>query len=465
MSSTDIELDLEAARTAVHGTPAQGGCSAGPAASSSAAPGQTLDASHSLGAAKTTAAVEGAPQAPAVVGQENPRWTKADSIRTAVAGVVLVVALLTAWYLHYNNDLGARASVSLLVGLAIGIVFERGRFCFYCIFRDHIEDKNSLGMYSVLVALAVGSIGYNVVFGMFLPDPLGGHLPPAAHIGPVSWVLAIAGVVFGLGMSLSGACISGHLYRLGQGYTRAIPALLGALVGFGIGFATWNWFFLNGVSRAQSLWLPNWLGYAGALLLQLGIFAVLAVVWLRKLPARPARPAGPLTLSYVRDAVIRNRWGVIVTGTIVGLLGTFYYLRVQPLGVTAQLGSLSRTVLHDQGVLPDRLNGLDTLKGCATAVVHFVTENGWLVIGLVVAAFAAALAGNRFKPSKLTVRGGSTALLGGVLMGWGSMIGLGCTVGVLLSGISAFAVSGWVFGATCFFGVWLGIKLRLHRLD
>lgn len=33
------------------------------------------------------------------------------------------------------------------------------------------------------------------------------------------------------------------------------------------------------------------------------------------------------------------------------------------------------------------------------------------------------------------------------------MIGLGCTVGTLLSGIMAGALSGWVFGAAVFIGV------------
>lgn len=36
-------------------------------------------------------------------------------------------------------------------------------------------------------------------------------------------------------------------------------------------------------------------------------------------------------------------------------------------------------------------------------------------------------------------------LAGGALMGWRAMTGLGCTVGVLLSGTHAGAVSGWFF--------------------
>jgi hypothetical protein len=43
------------------------------------------------------------------------------------------------------------------------------------------------------------------------------------------------------------------------------------------------------------------------------------------------------------------------------------------------------------------------------------------------------------------------------------MISLGCTIGVLLSGTQAFAISGWVFFAFAFLGVWVGLKLRLHK--
>jgi hypothetical protein len=65
---------------------------------------------------------------------------------------------------------------------------------------------------------------------------------------------------------------------------------------------------------------------------------------------------------------------------------------------------------------------------------------------------------------KPTIGNSVTALVGGVLLGWGSLTALGCTVGVLLSGTQAFAVSGIVFLVVVAFAVWVGTKLRLHRL-
>ena len=189
-------------------------------------------------------------------------WSKADTIRTSVAGVIVLGLFTWAYLLSSNTETGGRASFSLLIGLALGIVFERGRFCFFCIFRDSIESRKNSGFLSVIVALAVGAIGYAIVFGMYLPDTSGEYLPPNAHIGPTSWVLAIAALAFGFGMALSGACISGHLYRIGQGSLRAIPALIGALIGFGLGFITWNTLYLGAIQDSPTLWLPHYIGYA-----------------------------------------------------------------------------------------------------------------------------------------------------------------------------------------------------------
>jgi hypothetical protein len=349
--------------------------------------------------------------------------------------------------------------------MSLGLLLERGRFCFFCIFRDGIEDKNTTPFLSVLVAIAVGSIGYTIIFGQFLPDTSTDRLPPVAHIGPVSWVLAVSAFAFGIGMALSGACISGHLYRLGQGYLRAIPALIGTLVGFVLAFLTWNWLYLNAISDAPTIWLPHYVGYSGALLITLGALLLIAILAIKKgTNSEPIRsvPNTSLSLSSTLKNLITQRWSPISTGAIVGLVGTIAYLRVEPLGVTRQLSTTARTFMDDNQIGADTLFGLDKVAGCIAVVSETITNNGWLVIGIVGTSFAAALAGGRFKLSKLTVTNSSTALLGGVLLGWGSMTSLGCTIGVLLSGTQAFALSGWVFFAFVFLGSYVGIKLKFH---
>ena len=156
------------------------------------------------------------------------------------------------------------------------MVLQRSRFCFYCIARDFIQRREASGLYAVLIALAAGTLGYHAVFGAFLPVPGADRLPPGAHIGPVSVALAVGAFVFGLGMRISGSCISAHFYRIGEGAPGSPFALLGAAVGFALGFASWNTLYLSLIQQAPVIWLPRHLGYGGSALLQCAALAALA---------------------------------------------------------------------------------------------------------------------------------------------------------------------------------------------
>ena len=393
-------------------------------------------------------------------------WSKKEKIQSLISGLTLIALLGTAYFLSAKENIG-NAPISLLIGLSLGIIFERGRFCFFCIFRDSIEDKNNTPFLSILVAIITGSIGYAIIFGQFLPDTSQDRLPPAAHIAPVSWPLILAAFVFGIGMALSGACLSGHLYRLGQGYLRAIPALLGSLIGFGIAFITWNWLYLNSISDAPTFWLPNTFGYAGSLVITTVVILLLALLLIKKgVNSEPLRSNTSAEISLAKSYrnMITQRWSPITTGVLVGVIGMIAYLRVEPLGVTRQLSTTVRTLMDENAIGPDSLLGLDKISGCIAVISQTITNNGWLVFGLVGGSFAAAIAGGRFEFSKLTVRNTSTAFVGGILLGWGSMTALGCTIGVLLSGTQAFALSGWIFFLFVYLGVWVGTKAKLHNL-
>ena len=391
------------------------------------------------------------------------------SKRTSAAVLILVAIIAGALVLSTSSVSDSSRPISLLIGASLGFVFERGRFCFFCLFRDATESRHTRPLLSVITAIAVGVIGYAVMFGLYLPNSKGEGLPPGAHIAPVSLPLIVGAAAFGLGMVLSGACISGHLYRIGQGYLRAIPALIGSLIGFGLGFFTWNTLFLEQVSESPVLWLPRWLGYSGSLALVLFVLAAVAIFLLRvnRQPAdEPIQE--PLQSQKVGEQIIdvffTRRWTPVATGTLVGLIGVVAYIRTTPLGVTSQLSSISRSVLDSRQLLPEVLHGIDMMRGCVATVSSTITNNGWLVIGFVAASLAAAVGGGRFKLQIPTLGNSASALLGGVLLGWGSLTALGCTVGVLLSGTQAFAVSGFVFLIVVFATVTLGVRLRLHQL-
>ncbi|WP_293776397.1 YeeE/YedE family protein [uncultured Oxalicibacterium sp.] len=374
--------------------------------------------------------------------------------RLVPAALVLGVALWFAFALGNIAGSGRELALAALFGTAFGIVLQRSRFCFYCVTRDFLDQRNARGLLGIVVALAVGILGYHLIFGAFLPVPTPGRLPPQAHIGPISWVLAAGAFSFGLGMALSGSCISAHLYRLGEGATASPFALLGTLVGFFLGFLSWNTLYLAAIQEAPVIWLPHHLGYAGSVALQLLALAVVALLLWR---------AHRKISNIDSGNAWQQRWPAATGGILIGFIGVLAYFRLGPLGVTAELGSLARTSADQLSLLPTRLEGLDTFSGCATRIKESLwSQNGAFVIALVLGAFAAALSAGDFKPRMPRLNEVVRALIGGVLMGWGAMVALGCTVGTLLSGIMAGAASGWLFAVFMFAGLWLGWRARQY---
>lgn len=377
-----------------------------------------------------------------------------------VAALASAAVLSTAFFLHRHvADLpgGRTLALSLIFGLVFGALLQRSRFCFYCVSRDFIEQRDARGLLGILASLAVGTLGYHAVFGAFLPEPAVGRLPPGAHIGPVSIVLMGASFVFGLGMALAGSCVSAQLYRLGEGALTAPVALLGTVLGFVVGLRWWNSLYLGHIQEAPVVWLPNHLGYEGSLAAQLLVIGVLAAL----LGALHRAPQASQLEQGAEPPWWRRRWAPHVGGILIGGLGVVAFLRVAPLGVTSELGSLARTLADQQAWLPDRLEGLDTFRGCATAVKETLwSNNGTLVIGLVMGSLAVAVLAGDFRPRWPTWREALRNFVGGVLMGLGAMLALGCTVGTLLSGIMAAAVSGWVFLLFAGAGLWLGWRWR-----
>ncbi|CAH1656196.1 Sulf_transp domain-containing protein [Hyphomicrobiales bacterium] len=375
-------------------------------------------------------------------------------VAALIAGALVGAAL----WIDARADNGPTLALSLILGSAFGFVLQRSRFCFFCAIREWLDERNPSGILAILAALAVGLAGYAVVFGAWLPDPSTGRLAPDAFIGPVGPVLILGGVAFGAGMAISGSCVSAHLYRLGEGSPMAPFALIGTAAGFTLGFLAWNSLYLGSVSAAPIIWLPNHIGYAGTFMGSLAVLALLALALIRHLKARPdpAAEIRPVSSVFVR------RWPGWLGGLAVGAIGTVAYLRVAPLGVTAELGGRARQGATAAGLLPERLLGLDTLRGCAALARDvLLTPNGLFVAGMILAALAAALAAGQFRPARPSVSQVLRGLIGGILLGFGAMVALGCSVGTLLSGIMAGALSGWVFAVAMLVG--LVVTLRIGR--
>jgi uncharacterized protein len=117
--------------------------------------------------------------------------------------------------------------VSLLVGLGIGFLAQRSRFCTMGAFRDLILFRDA-HLFTGLATLAVFAFITNLVVGQFHP---GFVKQPVAHTMSL-WNFG-GMVLAGLAFSLAGGCPGRQLFLAGEGDGDSAVFVLGMIVGAG----------------------------------------------------------------------------------------------------------------------------------------------------------------------------------------------------------------------------------------
>lgn len=407
------------------------------------------------------------------------------AVGALVAAGALAVGVATA-------PLGRDFPLFWAFGLAFGFVLQRSRFCFASAFRDLFLFGGSATLKGILAGMAVASVGFALLESKMVALPGFGLLPPEAHLFPLGLHLVVGGVLFGIGMSLAGGCVSGTLYRLGEGYAASYVALLGILVGLGLAAHTWGFWWERTISTGPVVWLPAYLGYAGALAVTLlglaAVWVTLEVVEARRgfggraFPAAavaaaagaagssPGALSGPEPAGQVlrrRTAelgrrLFRDGWPVLVGGLLLGILNVYLYTAHMPWGVTGELSRWAVKLYALVGLEPGPLPGADQLPGCTLTLggSTLLSHSLMLDLGIVVGSLlAASLAGEFHWRLPRQRRRWVQSAAGGVLMGYGAAIAGGCTIGALFSAIPSLGLNGWLFGAALLVGAALGTRL------
>ena len=82
-------------------------------------------------------------------------------------------------------------------------------------------------------------------------------------------------------------------------------------------------------------------------------------------------------------------------------------------------------------------------------------------LGLMLGALAAASAAGKFAPVwKVPARSLAGAVIGGLLLGYGSRLAFGCNIGAYFSGILSGSLHAWLWLPAAFLGSALGVRLR-----
>ncbi len=401
------------------------------------------------------------------------RFPLSGDARVAVIAVPIVIYLMAL-------SAGTSLAAFFAVGSAVGFTLQRARLCFVSAFRDLFLLHQGRMLRGLLVGLGVASIGFAMVMSTIVGDPASGRLPEDAHILPLGIATVIGGGLFGIGMVLAGGCISGSLYRMGEGYLGSWLAMGGVMVGLYAMNRTWNWWWDLSISTSPRIWLPTRLGYTGSLFLTFGLLGAvyLATLWWERkqayvgnIPIRRREPAPPENVSDdVRAAlrgIFRREWTPLTGAVVLASLNILLFIKYRPLGVVGEISRWTNDIGAFAGVPVGLQRGLDTLAGCAAAITAgamWITDGFMLNVGLVVGAFVAAVLAREFRvrvprqPQRYL-----QSLGGGVIMGYGAGLGLGCTLGAFYSAIPSLALNGWVYGLAMAGGALIGSRI-IRRL-
>lgn len=155
--------------------------------------------------------------------------------------------------------------------------------------------------------------------------------------------------------------------------------------------------------------------------------------------------------------IYKGPWAYWVGAVVLAVLNIMVLIiRQKPWGITTNIEDWSVWMGTKIGLV----NNLDiTLKQLLLA------DGTYLNLGVILGAFWATLAASqaRFRPVK-DKKFVISALIGGILMGYGARIASGCNIGLVLNGIASGSLSGWIFAVAVFMGTWLGAKLLVRFL-
>ncbi len=189
------------------------------------------------------------------------------------AGWIVTASMFILAYFYSDNN--AIMAWFIIIGLLMGLICQRSRFCIVKAFRDPFMTGEADGSVGVMVGLIVGLIGFTAIkyFGIGVGDtPL--RVREMTWVFSHFWIRAIiGGFIFGIGMTIAGGCAVGTLWRVGEGQVKLWAAALGFLLISPLSkeFIVPPLVKILPHSTAFKNFLPDYIGYAGAFVLVLVI--------------------------------------------------------------------------------------------------------------------------------------------------------------------------------------------------
>jgi len=395
----------------------------------------------------------------------------------------------TAWWTMLSLAFG--------LSLILGAVVQKTNFCTMGAISDWINMGDHGRIRAWMFAIAVALLGVTIfeTQGLITPDLA---MPPYRS-GTLIWAEnMLGGFIFGVGMTYGSGCGNKTLIRLGAGNLKSIIVFLG----------------IGGISYYMINSLPG---------TDETLFSLLFNDWIRPLAitldsgaqdfgtllAGPENAASgrlwvglllssALLVFIFKSASFRSNFDNILGGLIVGLAVVSLWLVTSniQLGYESDFDGAVTTTLREHldpatsqwdmsedvhkdwvGPKPSRNSGSpmsfsfinplgQTLGYLFTGMQKIKIVLGVaIVFGVILGSFLMSLLLRSFRFEWFaSVRDFFNHVVGGILMGFGGVLALGCTIGQGVTGVSTLALGSYLALISIVFGSALTMKMQYYRM-
>ena len=347
------------------------------------------------------------------------------------------------------------AMLGFLVGIAFGGIANKTNFCTMGAVSDWVNIGSKDRLRAWMLAIGIAILASQVMQARGLID-----LSEAIYLTPnFGWLgHIVGGFLFGVGMTLASGCGQRTLVRVGGGNLKSLVVMI--LLGL-TAYMTMRGLLalvrVNAVEvtniRLAASGIPDQ-GMGTLLAAAAGIENKTLVNWVL------ATLLGGGLIAYAFAArSFRRSFDNILAGVAVGLIisAGWYITGVVGFDDFDPVRSESYTFIAPTG---ESLIYLMTFTG---STINFGVA---AVFGVVLGSFLYVVMTGKFRLETFSDRDDMVRhILGGVSMGFGGVLALGCTIGQGVTGMSTLAAGSLLSLLSIIFGSALTMKIQYYRLD
>jgi len=386
----------------------------------------------------------------------------------------------------FENFFAAQSSflwAAFGIALVMGAVVNKTNFCTMGAVSDLVNIGDTGRFRAWLLAIAVALLGVTLLepLGLVNPD---GSFPPYRS-GELLWIEnLLGGLMFGIGMTLASGCGNKCLIRIGGGNIKSIMVMLiiGLIAYFMVSpfpgtdntlfsLLFYDWLRPLSVNMGASQDLGALLGGKSADTARMAIGGVLGVL---------------LLLFVFKSADFRSSLDNILGGLVVGLaiVAAWYVtsnVTIEADGEMISLGGYyeewEMLADSDEGK-PEQgrplspqsftfINPMAQTVGYASGGFNrsLLTFGVMAFLGVIAGSLLWSLLSRSFRLEWFSSVGDFVNhLVGAILMGFGGVLALGCTIGQGITGISTLAAGSFITFVAIIFGSALTMKIQYYKM-